>query len=660
MRPELGFFLLLMCMVLSGYGAFASLVSAWTKKRSLWLSARVATTVSFVLCLVSAGVLWSGLFNHDYSIKYVLENSSNDLPYLFRFTAFWSSLEGSHFLWTLLMQLMVVIGLWVYHRNNEHIMPHVSLFLQSVLCWMYWLATSYSDPFIRVSFPPPNGQGMNALLQNPYMAIHPPLLFIGYTCLAIPAAYAVAALIYGDITQGWLKTTRRWTLISWTFLTAAITLGGRWAYVELGWAGYWAWDPVENSSLVPWLFATASLHTFILQDKMGQLKRMGLVLAISAFFMCFFGTFITRSGVISSVHSFAQSPIGPTYLYFLASLFAICGAIYLWRSDSILPTDARKVWGFSKETMLLVTLFLLFMMITIVFLGTLFPIITEWVNGQKISVQAPYYNAFSPILGVGFVIAIALGNMMRFQTGKIPKAKRSFLIATLGALPLSLAYAWGGDVFRSSGAYLVMQLVGYYLISWSILCLLADLWVRLEDLRFRWVLLLKKNTGYCGGLLAHIGILLCIAAFLGNYRGLEKTVTLRSGESTDFYVYKVDFQGLHTKEVENAINVEAPLLLTKASGKKTTVVPARSKYPTKDEFMHEVGLRSGFWHDFYAVLSDFKKGQNGELDRITVQLHINPTVRLVWYGVMIMCLGGVVALFDRGRGSRSKDAFLSS
>jgi cytochrome c biogenesis factor len=198
------------------------------------------------------------------------------------------------------------------------------------------------------------------------------------------------------------------------------------------------------------------------------------------------------------------------------------------------------------------------------------------------------------------------------------------------------------------------------LVSWSILGLLADLWVRLEDLRFNWRLLIGRSTGYVGGLFAHIGILLCIAAFLGNYRGLEKTVTLKTGESTEFYTYVVKFDGLKTRRVENAMQVEAPLKLVRASGSETSVTPARSKYPTKDEFFHEVGLNSAFWHDFYAVLSDFRKGNEGEKDRVTLQLHINPTVRLVWYGVMIMCLGGLISLFDKGRGNRSKDAFVST
>ena len=259
------------------------------------------------------------------------------------------------------------------------------------------------------------------------MAIHPPMLFLGYVGLAIPFAYSIAALMYGDITEGWTKTVRRWALFSWILLTAAITLGGRWAYVELGWAGYWAWDPVENSSFMPWLMCTALLHSLIVQEKFGQLKKAYNSSIYSWFLHVLFGTFITRSGVISSVHAFAESPIGPNYLMFLAGLMLLSTFLYALRAPSILPMDADKVWGVSKESSLVASLFLLISFAVIVFIGTMFPIFSEAVTSQRISVQAPYFNAFAPYIGLGFIVLVAVGSLMRYQSDDTSALKRLLL-----------------------------------------------------------------------------------------------------------------------------------------------------------------------------------------------------------------------------------------
>ncbi len=485
MLADLGFFLLLMCTILSGYSTLASIGAGRLRHRRLFRSARTAATTSAVFALIASGILWFLLFQRDYTVAYIAKNSSNDLPAMYTLTAFWSSLEGSHTLWTLLLAVFSAIAVWTSSRDNEHIMPWVNMSLQGVLTWMFYMAISHSDPFIRMFPPVPNGQGMNALLQNPYMAIHPPTLFTGYTTLAIPYAYAVAALCYGDVTEGWLRAARRWALISWTFLSAGVWLGGRWAYVELGWAGYWAWDPVENSSFIPWLMATALLHSLLVQEKLGHLKRLSIVLAVVAFFMSFFGTFLTRSGIVSSVHSFAESPIGPNYLTFLAVLMILFSALYAWRADAILPAEVDKAWGISKETMLIVMQFLVITFAAIVVIGTLFPIISEAVTGQRTSIQAPYFNAFAPWIGLGMIVLIGIGNVMRYQTAEIPNFKKMMIVTLIAALPIAAILIIGGDVFATVKPFaLGAQLVGIFLCSWSFAILTWDLWRRYSvDLR---------------------------------------------------------------------------------------------------------------------------------------------------------------------------------
>lgn len=531
MIANYGFFITFLCCLLSLYGLVSSVGAAFWRHRRLYNSSKMAITSTAVLAVIAAVLMIWSFYQRDYSIQYVMKTSSNDLPAFYTFTALWSSLEGSHMLWTTFLAIVGAIAVWTNSRDNEHVMPYVSGSIQAVLAWMFYLAITHSDAFVRNLPMPENGQGMNELLQNPYMAIHPPLLFIGYVCLAVPFAYSIAALCYGDITEGWLKTVRRWNLVSWVFLTAAIALGGRWAYVELGWAGYWAWDPVENSSFMPWLMSTGLIHSLIVQEKLGQLKRLSIILGILGFFMCYFGTFLTRSGVVSSVHSFAESPIGPNYLYYLAGFIFISTLIYAFRAPSILPADTQKVWGVSKESALVVTQFLILSFAAIVFIGTMFPIVSEAVTGQRISVQAPYFNQFSPYVGLGIIFGISVGNLMRFQSDRMPNAKKIIFGAVLFAIPVSAIFIYYGEIFSTSdNKALISQLVGVYLCAWGIGCVLGDLYFKLKDLRFNAKLIFSRNLAYLGAVLAHIGVLLAILGFLGNYRSLEKKVTL-SGEN---------------------------------------------------------------------------------------------------------------------------------
>lgn len=657
MLADLGFFLLLLCFIVSIYGVVAAVAAARWRHRRLYRSARLALTSSCIMCLSASLLLWYAFFTRDYSLSYVWRNSSNDLPSVYTLTAFWSSLEGSHLLWTLFLSIFSTIALWTFSRDNEHIMPYVAASLQAVLGWMYYLLISHSDPFVRQYPVHANGQGMNALLQNPYMAIHPPTLFIGYTALAIPAAYAVAALGFGDITEGWLKTTRRWALFAWAALTAGIMLGGHWAYVELGWAGYWAWDPVENSSLIPWIFCTALLHSLVVQDRLGQLKRFTLILAFLGFFFSFFGTFITRSGIISSVHSFAESPIGPNYLYFLAGMLTIVGLLYAFRAPSILPAETGKVWGVSKESALIITQFLLLTLAVIVCVGTLYPIVSEALTGERTTVQAPYFNAFAPWIGLGFIVAIAIGNLMRYQSSHIPNGGRIMGGSALLALPLTVGFVIAGNVMATVKPFaLGAQLVGIYLCCWSFFCLSFDFLQRLRDLRWSVSLLLRRNLAYVGGFVAHVGVLVAILGFLGNYRGIAKVATLTAGETTELYGYTLRFQGLNVAEYGNATHYQGRLQVERDGRVVGDIVPARSKYPTKAELHHEVGVKSQLWYDLYATLSDFDR-ETGQ--RATFELHVNPTVRFVWIATFIMVIGGLIALLDRYRGNRSRDAILS-
>ena len=655
MLPNYGFLLLYLCLIISIYGCAASVLAAWKRHRKLYLSAKAAMTVSTILTIVASAILVYLLYQRDYSVYYIAKNSSDDLPALYTLTAWWSSLEGSHFLWTMLMAVVSTLAVWSHSRDNEHIMPYVSATLQAVLAWMFYLLVTHSDPF-KVQLPaPPNGNGMNELLQNFYMAIHPPLLFIGYVAAAIPFAYAIAALFYGDITEGWVKSVRRWTLVGWCFLTAAITLGGRWAYVELGWAGYWAWDPVENSSFLPWLTGTGLLHSLLVQEKLGHLKRLTLILAIMGFFLTFFGTFITRSGVISSVHAFGEGPIGPNYLMFLAVLACAASLLYAVRAPSILPPETEKVWGVSKESALVVSLFLILSFGAIVFIGTVFPIVSEAINDQRISIQAPYFNMFAPYIGLGVMLFVGIGNLLRFQTSKAPGAKKVIVISGILALPFMVLFSYLGKVFAlSTGFNLYAQLTGFYFVGFGFFCLCGDLWLKLKDIRFKVGLFFKRNLAYIGAFLAHVGFLVAIFGFLGNYRGLEKKVTLDVGESTELFGYQFKLEGgIDVGKDQNATIFAAPLQVSRNGQVLYNMKPAQSRYPTKPgQVFNEIAVAGNMWRDFYVVLAGFD-AKTGK--QVTLNININPTVKFVWLAITIMVIGGMVAVFDRFRGNRSRD-----
>ncbi|MCX6126018.1 MAG: cytochrome c biogenesis protein CcsA [Proteobacteria bacterium] len=654
MLADLGFFLFFLCFILAVYSATASVAAGALRHRRLFRSARIATTSVAILALSGSLILWFLFFQRDYTVAYIFKNSSNDLPPFYTLTAFWCSLEGSHTLWTLLLSIFSVIAIWTAEPDNEHIMPWVNGMFQLVIAWMFYMAISHSDPFVRMFPPLQNGQGMNALLQNPYMAIHPPTLFTGYTALSVPAAYAIAALCYGDVTEGWLRTCRRWALFAWIALSAGVWLGGRWAYVELGWAGYWAWDPVENSSFIPWLLGTALLHSLLVQEKLGHLKRLTIVLAVMAFFMSFFGTFLTRSGIVSSVHSFAESPIGPNYLSFLGTAMVLFVGLYAWRAHAILPASTDKAWGPSRETALIVTQFLLLTLAAIVVIGTLFPIISESVTGQRTSIQAPYFNAFAPWIGLGIIILIGIGNLMRFQTSLVPDLKQVMIVSLIGALPLAALFCWLGDVFSTTRPFaLGAQVVGVYLCMWCFLCLVMDVRRRLfVDLKGSWSLLWDRNRGFIGAFVAHVGVLVAILGFLGNYRGVHSDMTLTAGETKSFQGYEISFSQMSTRKEHNATLFEAPLSIRRDGKDLGKLYPAKSRYPTKAELLNEIGVLSTFWHDLYIVVADFNR-ENG--NTVTLQVHLNATVRLVWTSVFLFVLGGLIAITDRHRGQRSRD-----
>lgn len=633
---EIGFYALVLALCLAVYATVMGGLALYRPQRGVIYSGRNALIALNVCVLIASGILWVALLTHDFSISYVFRNSAIDMPPIYLLTAFWSSLEGSHLLWTMIMSIVVSISLLTLREKNEPLLPGLLLCYGFSLTFMTLLLVWASAPLTRLFPIQEFGQGMNALLQNPYMAAHPPSLFAGYCSLIVPFGYAFAALVRGSFTSDWLVSVRRWTLAGWAILSVGIFLGGKWAYVELGWAGYWAWDPVENSSFMPWLASTSLLHTLLILDKTNRLPRLACVLAGLAFILTFLGTFITRSGVISSVHSFAESNIGPAYLIYIVVWTSILMGVIGMRGHLLQGAAQAQTWTVSKESALLFTNFFLLFLLALVCIGTLLPLIVEAVRGVKISIQQPFFNAFAPWIGVGLVALLGVGNLMRWRTGKIEDPVTGLAYPALWAVILTAILAWhkGLDV-RST--------IGFFLVLWTSFVMVMDLVFKLKALRWNGQLLWKFNRPYLGSWIVHLGFLVAIAGFLGGYRGIHAESVINHNESTEFYGYTLTNRGMQFSKEYNATYAKAVIEAKDSKGNIAEVLPTRSKYTNKDEWLNEIGIHSTFWHDLYLVLAHFDANTN----QISLKMHINPTVKFVWTSLVIMVLGALVGLSHR-------------
>lgn len=641
MLRELGYLLLVFCFLTSFYGCVSAFLSIYTRQRSLLLSSRVASLYSVVLSFLACLVLSFAFFRSNFSLDYVYRNSSQDLPSLYRLSALWSSLEGSHLLWTFLLSVCATVSLWSYPKKNESYLPQVSFLAQGVLSWMFFLCITSSNPF-EAAFPvPKEGLGMNELLQNPYMMIHPPCLFLGYTSLFIPFCYSFSSLWNGYLSNSCLSSMRRWSLFAWIFLTVGIFLGGRWAYVELGWAGYWAWDPVENSSFVPWLFLSALLHTLLVVRQSGKYEKLIFLFSFLAFFFCFFGTFLTRSGVVSSVHSFAQSDVATNYLVFLGLLILVFLVTYAFKGGQNITLEKKRFPFFYQIDFLILGILLFVSFALIVLMGTLYPMVSEYITGVRFSVQAPYFNSFAPYIGFAFILLITLGNLF----GR--KAYSKHLNLRSGSLILSLSLFFGflfclwGNVFETKNLYgLTLQILGVFLCFTSAFFMLYDFVLKYRSSSQKRIQFLRAHLGTLGALVSHLGLFVAVLGFLGNYRGHSKLVTLNKSEEISFSGYQIRFEGLRIRPQDNVLLFEGQLALSKGDKDLGSIFPARAKYPTKDELIHEVDYFSSFWHDVYVTLIDYDQ-ETGLW--ATLDFHINPTVRLVWLSALFFLFGGLLS-----------------
>ena len=408
------------------------------KRSDLTRSGERAIYATLTMVILASAGLWTALFTHDFSIKYVASFSSANLPKIYTFTAFWAGQSGSLLFWCLILAIYSALAVYANRARNRALMPYVTGTLGVVLVFFLATVCLGANPFERLDWIPPDGRGMNPQLQNPGMAIHPPTLYLGYVGTTIPFAFAIGALITRRLDSEWLTAIRKWTLISWFFNTVGIMLGMWWAYVELGWGGYWAWDPVENASLLPWLVNTAFLHSIMVQEKRGMLRKWNVTLVVSTFLLSIFGTFITRSGIISSVHSFAQSPVGNWFAGFLVLAIIVTAYLVTTRLKD-LEAKASLESMVSREAAFLYNNVVLVGIAFSVLWGTLFPIISEAVRGEKITVGPPFFNAVNIPLGLTLLLLTGIGPLIAWRRASLGNLQRQFAGPVMAGLTTGVA-----------------------------------------------------------------------------------------------------------------------------------------------------------------------------------------------------------------------------
>ncbi|HEV7705489.1 MAG TPA: cytochrome c biogenesis protein CcsA, partial [Gemmatimonadaceae bacterium] len=445
-------------LLMATWGTTVGFAGGYYKRPELIASAERASYATFGFLLLAALGLWTALIRSDFSFRYVASYTSANLPSIYKFTAFWAGQSGSLLLWAFILSGYSAIAVWTNRTRNRELMPYVTATLSAITLFFVMTLCFGSNPYERLDWIPPDGTGLNPQLQNPGMAIHPPNLYLGYIGTAIPFAFAIAALITRKLDAGWLAAVRRWTLVSWFFNTTGIILGMWWAYVELGWGGYWAWDPVENASFLPWLVNTAFLHSIMVQEKRGMLRKWNVTLVVSAFLLAILGTFITRSGIISSVHSFAQSSVGYWFLGFLVLAFSATTYLVSTRLKD-LEAKAELESLVSREASFLFNNLLLVGIAFAVLWGTLFPILSEAVTNNKITVGPPFFNKVNIPLGLALLALTGIGPLIAWRRASAENLKRQFTGPLLTGVTTGAAlFALG---MRDFGALVAYTLCGF-------------------------------------------------------------------------------------------------------------------------------------------------------------------------------------------------------
>ncbi len=652
---EIGKLALFLGFLCSCYAVGAFAVGLRTGMAGPLRSGRRAVWIVCGLTVLATIILVRALVARDFSYRYVAEHTSLDLPKMYAFSSLWAGQEGSLLLWLLILSAYGAVFLWAYRKRLDPFYDAVAMVVASVMVFFTSLLSFVSPPFRILATPPPDGNGLNPLLQDPGMMIHPPILYTGYVGFIIPFAFGIAVLIMNRSGTRWIEEVRRWTLFNWMFLGFGVLLGARWAYIELGWGGYWGWDPVENASLMPWLVGTAFLHSVMIEQRRGMLKTWNVVLIVLTFELSIFGTFLTRSGVLTSVHSFAESNIGPWFMAFILGSSTIATALILYRK-ALLESENRMDAVVSREGSFLFNNVLFVALAFATFLGTTFPILSEAVTGSKISVSAPFFNRVNVPIALVLLMLTGIGPVLSWKRATASVMKRNFIIpifvgivATLACLPFGL-----------HGIYPIICVFGAAFVMSTVVMEFARGVQARKDIEppatpAALLHLVQKNKRRYGGYIVHVGVVMIFVGVLGSsVFQKEAHAPLQPGQSMAIGPYALTLQKVEEKQILNATQTRAEVQVSRDGKRLTDMYPAKAMYTKSQQPMTEVALHQTAAEDLYLIL-----GGVNEDGSASIQAYINPLVGFVWMGGIVMVIGTIICLADRMRLRREEKLLVS-
>ncbi len=639
-------FAVLLSFCLAIYAFLGSLIGALAKKPFLLASGRRAVYGVFVLLSVASGILVYALMTSDFRFAYVAARSNRAMPAVYKFAAWWGGQEGSLLLWSWLLSAYSAVVLWTNRRKHRELLPWVVVVLSFTQIFFCTLNVFVEPPFQMLAVGQgvtavTDGNGLNPLLQYWLMAIHPPALYLGYVGFIVPFAFAFASLVTKQPGEAWIATTRRWSLITWGFQSVGIMLGQGWAYAVLGWGGYWGWDPVENASLLPWITATAFLHSVMMQEKKGMMKVWNMVLVSGTYFLCIFGTFLTRSGVVSSVHAFAQSSLGSWFLGFLLIGMTVTTFLIFRRLD-YLKSEAQLESVLSRESTFLFNNLILLASCFAVLWGTLFPVITEAVMGEKITVGAPFFNKVNIPIGLFLLLLTGVGPLIAWRRSSWESLKRAFrwpailMLATIAAL-------------AAFGVLHFYALVSFGLCVFVATTILMEFWKGARAIAAKnnfnlvraMVELTHRNTRRYGGYLVHMGIVIMFIGYTGAAFNKDATKEVRIGDRFQIGRYDLQVQQVLDGDTPNYSWQKAIVGVYSGGEFLGNLEPERRVYAASQQPTSEVKIRRRLHEDLYL---NFASMSQTDANAAIIQAYVFPLVSWIWIGFYILMFGTIVCL----------------
>ncbi len=645
-----GSFALLLAFACAVYAIVAGIIAIRTRNSLIQKSARHAGIAVCLLVMIGTASLLYLFLTDNFSVSYVAGHSNRDLETFFKVAALWSGQEGSLLFWSLILSIYTFFVLFTNRGKHPELMPYVGVILASIQTFFLTLNVFIVSPFqvlgaagadgLMRLVAQPDGRGLNPLLQYPEMVAHPPTLYTGYVGFAIPFAFALAALLGRYPGEKWIHITRKWTMIAWCFQSAGILMGAHWAYAVLGWGGYWGWDPVENASLMPWLTGTAFLHSVMMQEKRGMLKVWNVWLVFTTFLLCILGTFLTRSGVVSSVHAFAQSSIGPWFVGFILLTLIVCTWAFFKNRD-YLKSDNQLDSMVSRESSFLFNNLILLAACFAVLWGTLFPVISEWVQGSKISVGPPFFNKVNIPIGLFLLFLTGVGPLLAWRRTSVDSLKRNFGWPLAGGL-LAGAIAWPLG-FRD---------------FFALICLILSVFVTLtilgEFLRGAMVIsgrtgmnifssigqLTMRNTRRYGGYVVHLGMVLIFIGISGAAFNRDQQMEMGPGSSMNIAPYTLNLQMFEQRPAKNYTAERATVEVLKNGQPLVTLFPEKRFFPSNEMSGTMVAIYSTLKEDLYVVYA----GRSPENNQPIIHVYLNPLVKWIWLGGLIVVMGTGLAL----------------